>query len=165
MSTGKRRHRRSGPAPQLIERLHQAGRESSTATVAFHTALAQLRGLSPTDEKAVDVLLRHGPLTHGALGDQVGLAAASVSDLIDRLEAKGYVERSPHPEDGRKVLVTALTERINREMAPLFGEWVAALEELYATFSDEQLETICEFLTEAATRQQAATHALRGTAL
>jgi DNA-binding MarR family transcriptional regulator len=60
----------------------------------------------------------------------------NVSRLIDRLEAAGYVERRPHPEDGRgQVLLitaegTALTRRmwrvyrrtIAREFAAKLGE-------------------------------------------
>jgi hypothetical protein len=47
-------------------------------------------------------------------------------------------------------------------VAPLFAEWGRSLEELYAGYSDEQLEVILHFLTEAARRQQEATARLTG---
>ncbi|MFY9928702.1 MAG: MarR family transcriptional regulator [Streptosporangiaceae bacterium] len=159
MSTGKQEPGETGRA-DLIERLNLAGRELSTATVMFHTAVAARRGLSATEEKAVDLLLRAGPMTHAELGQQTGLAPASVSGLIDRLELKGYVRRAPHPDDRRRILVTADAGRVYAEMAPLFAPWAEALAELYAGYTDAELETICDFMTRAAQRQLAAAEAL-----
>jgi DNA-binding MarR family transcriptional regulator len=141
---------------ELIERLNLAGRESSTATVMFHTAVAARRGLSASEEKALDVLLREGPLTHAQLCQATGLAAPSVSDLIDRLQSKGYATREPHPDDGRSVLVTANAERVYAEMEPLFAQWLSSLNGLYATYTDAQLETVRDFLAKAAERQRSA---------
>ena len=91
MSTGQRRTRRSSARrAALIEDLNLAGREVSTATVMFHSAVAARRGLSATEEKALDLLLRMGPMTHAELCAHTGLAPASVTDLIDRLVRKDY---------------------------------------------------------------------------
>ena len=144
------------PSAELVERLHLAGRELSTSTVMFHTALAQLRGLSATEEKALDVLLRLGPMTHAELRGHIGLAPASVSDLIDRLESKGYAHRTRHPEDRRRILIAADAARIFADVTPLFAGWVAALEGLYATYSTDELEVICDFMTKAAAYQREA---------
>jgi predicted transcriptional regulator len=147
---------------ELIERMNLAGREISSAAVMFHTAVAARRGLSATEEKALDILLREGPMTHAALREHTGLAAASVTDLIDRLERKGYAKRAPHPDDRRRVLVAALADRVYADMAPLFVDWVQSLDELYATYTDAQLRTISDFMTQAANRQRVATERLSG---
>ena len=60
-----------GPAPsgrraELLEQLALAGRASSVATVMFHTAVAARQGLNATEEKALDLLERSGPLTAGS---------------------------------------------------------------------------------------------------
>ena len=39
----------------------------------------------------------------------------------------------------------------------LFADWVGSLQELYAGYTDEQLEVILHFLDEAARRQREAT--------
>ena len=44
-----------------------------------------------------------------------------------------------------------------REMAPLFGAWVAELEELYGGYSDPELSVIADFMHRAAVRQSALT--------
>lgn len=143
--------------------MNLAGREISAAAVMFHTAVAARRGLSATEEKALDILMREGPMTHAQLRDHTGLAPATVTGLIDRLERRGYAERGSHPDDGRRVLVTAVADRVYADMAPLFVEWVHSLEELYASFTDAQLHTISQFMTQAAERQRAATERLPNT--
>jgi DNA-binding MarR family transcriptional regulator len=145
---------------ELIERMNVAGREISSAAVMFHTAVAARQGLSATEEKALDVLMREGPMTHADLRAHTGLAPASVTDLIDRLERKGYAERAPHPKDRRRVLVSAIADRVYADMAPLFADWVRSLEELYATYSDAQLRVISDFMSKAAERQRVATERL-----
>jgi DNA-binding transcriptional ArsR family regulator len=74
---------------QLIAALSEAARAHSTATVLFHTAMAEQFGLSPTESKTMDLLERFGPLTAGELVERTGLASPSVTALIDRLESKG----------------------------------------------------------------------------
>jgi DNA-binding MarR family transcriptional regulator len=142
---------------KLLEQLALAGRASSAATVMFHTAVAAKQGLSASEEKALDLLERSGPLTAGELARQSGLAPASVTGLINRLEAKGFVRRVQNPSDRRSVLVEVDTERVYAVVAPLFADWVGSLQELYAGYTDEQLEVILHFLTEAARRQREAT--------
>lgn len=148
---------RPGGRAELLERLALAGRASSVATVMFHTAVAARQGLNASEEKALDLLERSGPLTAGELARQTGLAPASVTGLITRLEHKGFARRIPNPDDRRSILVEVDLERLYARVAPLFGDWVRSLQELYAGYTDEQLEVILHFLTEAARRQQEAT--------
>ena len=60
------------------------------------------------------------------IGSRLQVHPTSVTNAVDRLEAAGLVERSPHPEDGRAVLVSltdagreragVATEILNREV-------------------------------------------------
>jgi DNA-binding MarR family transcriptional regulator len=147
---------------ELLEKLEMAGRASSVATVMFHTAVAARQGLSASEEKALDLLERSGPLTAGELARQSGLAPASVTGLINRLEHKGFARRIQNPSDRRSILVEVDVERMYARVAPLFADWARSLQELYAGYSDEQLEVILHFLTEAARRQQEATARITG---
>ncbi|MEU4703868.1 MarR family winged helix-turn-helix transcriptional regulator [Nonomuraea dietziae] len=147
---------------KLLESLFLAGRENSSAAVMFHTAVGARMGLGMTEEKALDLLQRHGPLTAGELCEYTGLAPASVSGLIDRLEAKGLVRRTRDARDRRKVIVEVDHEKL-AGFGELFDELVAGLTELYLGYSDEQLELILDFLTRATAVQRAATSSLDAT--
>ena len=143
----------------LLRRLEEAGRALSAATIMFHTSLAAKLGLSPTEEKALDLLDRLGPLTAKELARQSGLAPASVTGLVDRLERKGFAVRRRDPEDGRRVLVETSPGRLV-PLASLFVDWANALEELYAGYSDAELGTILDFMTASAALQREATNRL-----
>jgi DNA-binding MarR family transcriptional regulator len=48
----------------------------------FHATLSARLGLSATEEKALDLLDRFGPLTARQLAERSGLAPASVTGLV-----------------------------------------------------------------------------------
>jgi DNA-binding MarR family transcriptional regulator len=146
-----------GRRAELLRELEAAGRAQSAATVMYHGAVAARRGLSATEEKALDLLDRFGPLTAGELAKRSGLAPASVTGLVNRLERKGYARRIANPSDRRSILVEVDAGRLYAAMVPLMADWFGSLEELYAGYSDEQLELILHFLTEVSRRQREAT--------
>lgn len=125
----------------------------------FHTALSEMRGLSATEHKTLDLLDRLGPMTPRDLSAQSGLAPPSVTGLLDRLERKGFVRRQRHPQDGRRLLVDLVHERV-AEGQSVFDPFVKSLVELCSEYDDEQLEAILSFLTDAARRQHQATSEL-----
>ena len=122
----------------------------------FHATLASMNGLSATETKALDVLDREGPLTAGELAARTGLAPPSVTGLIDRLERKGFARRVADPGDGRRVRVERSPEGL-AALTPLFADFGAQIDALYAEFTDEQLQTILRFMTEITRRQRDAT--------
>lgn len=127
----------------------------AAAAVTFHTTVAAHQHLSVTEEKALDLLERDGPLTAGQLSKRSGLAPASVTGLVNRLEGKGFARRVQHPRDGRRVLIELHPERA-AGLEPLFADFLRSMDELYAGYTGEQLKVIAGFLTEAARRQREA---------
>jgi DNA-binding MarR family transcriptional regulator len=146
---------------ELLAALHQAGREHSNAAVMFHAAVGARMGLGLTEEKTLDLLEREAALTVGEIAARTGLAPASVSGLIDRLERKGFVRRVRDRADGRRVIVEIDREHV-ASFGALFATFVAGLEALYAGYSDEQLEVILDFLRRSAAIQREATGEVAG---
>jgi DNA-binding MarR family transcriptional regulator len=81
-----------------------------TAIVRTNRRLRQEGGgvLSPTLGAALGTIARHGPLTPSELADRERVQRPTATRLLARLEAPGYVTRTPDPHDGRSSLV-ALT--------------------------------------------------------
>ncbi|MDT5027253.1 MAG: hypothetical protein QOE61_3679 [Micromonosporaceae bacterium] len=133
---------------ELLAQLRRVGREHGDATVLFHSALAAEAGLHPTDYKALGVLDRLGPMSAGELGRHTGLAAASVTNLIDRLVAKGFLRREPDPLDRRRALLHAdVAELVDND---LFASWQRTPSQLWERYSDTELAVILDFLTDTA---------------
>ena len=76
---------------------------------AFDDAVGRALGLGPTDLRCLD-WLADGPKTAGVLATATGLRPAATTALLDRLEAKGLVERVRDESDRRRVLVRMTDE-------------------------------------------------------
>ena len=138
-----------GRRAELIAAVRQAARAHSTAAVLFHAAVAEQFGLTPTDAKTVELLDRFGPLTAGELVERTGLASPSVTALIDRLEARGFVRRVRDEGDRRRVIVELVPEGA-RGITERFGHFKASVDELWEPYTVEQLEVILDFLRRSA---------------
>ncbi len=67
---------------------------------SFDEAAAKALGVGRSDLRALN-LLEHGPLGQATLADRLHLTRPSVTALVDRLSAGGYVERRAVPGDRR----------------------------------------------------------------
>ena len=143
---------------RLLEELARVGREHSDATVLFHAMIATSLGLHPTDYKALGILNRLGPMSAGEIAKHTGLAAASVTNLVDRLEAKGFVRREPDPRDRRRVLLYAVVDDAAADDA--FASTNASLAQLWDRYSYEELAVIADFLAANTARLRAETELL-----
>lgn len=96
-----------------------ADREDTLAD-SFWSLARQLRHLSrtsleplnisPSQSRAVIVLMRHGEMRLSELSDHLRIAARSATEVVDALQERGFLLRRPDPADRRATLV-ALTEQ------------------------------------------------------
>lgn len=145
---------------ELIDAVQHAARAQSTATVFFHHAIAQRFGLGATDTKAIDVIVRLGPLTASQLAEHTALAPASVTSLIDRLEKKGLVRRMRDREDRRRVLVKPDHQRLG-EMAAFFDKLRPKAADLFRPYTVAQLKVIHDYLHRSTAWLQTLTEAIQ----
>ncbi len=147
----------------LIQAVGTAGRALSAHTVMFHSAVAHKLGLGPTDHKAFDFILRHGPVTAGELAGITGVTTGAVTGMIDRLEEAGYVERVRDAGDRRKVLVRcSLTAARERKCCELFDSLGEGMGRVAGGYSERELAVILDFLEKSAALLHAETLKLRG---
>ncbi|WP_210414778.1 MarR family winged helix-turn-helix transcriptional regulator [Microlunatus elymi] len=70
---------------------------------------SHLTGLNLTATQAIAIRELSSPMTMRELAHQMTCEASNVTFVVDRLEAGGLVERTPHPDDRRskRVALTA----------------------------------------------------------
>lgn len=147
--------RRTSPTREVeavADRLHSA---------ALHL-LRRLRieddalGVSPSRLSALSVVVFTGPIGIGALAAAEGVAAPTMTRLIDGLERDGLVQRRRDPADARGVLVEA-TATGRRILTKGRHQRVRTLAEGLATLSRDELAEIgrCAELIERVTRGSA----------
>ena len=107
---------------ELLEELLDAG-------AAGPRAVGRRIGLSPNEIHALRHLSRE-PMSPGDLARTLGVTTAASSGIVDRLSARGHVERVPHPQDGRRtavVITAAGRHEAMGHLRPMF-ETLAALD-------------------------------------
>lgn len=109
---------------------------------------ADAAGLNPTDLGCLCLLLLDGPSPAGHLAEATGLTTGAVTGVIDRLEDSGFARRVVDPTDRRKVIVTPLVARIEREILPHFmNRQPAGKPGFYKRYSAAELGLIRDFLS------------------
>jgi DNA-binding MarR family transcriptional regulator len=89
---------------------------------------------------------RRGEMPLGKLGARLQVHPASVTNVVDRLEADGFVTRTVHPDDGRLVLakIAPAGRRIVKQATAALNEQVYRTLEL----DEQKLGTLFELLRE-----------------
>ena len=128
----------------LIGTLGRAIQAYQRSTQAFDDEVGRILDVNPVDLRCLD-WLSEGPLSASRLADATGLSAAATTSMIDRLERKGFVRRTPHPSDRRQVLVE-MTEAGNAASWRLYGPLIEEGVPLLAPFTVGELEAMRDYL-------------------
>lgn len=132
----------------------------------FDREMARILGVNGTDVRCLELLITNtgDEVTPRDIAAHLNLTAGSVTTMLDRLERVGYVTRSRHAGDRRKVLVEAtprVTELAWSMMSPMLDD---ANGEVISHFTLDQLDTIEQFVTRATEVQRRHVELLRGRA-
>ncbi|MCC6245721.1 MAG: MarR family transcriptional regulator [Gemmatimonadaceae bacterium] len=114
----------------IMSRAHAAIAEHAAADVSRH-------GLTLTEFAIVEALYHRGPLLLGEVQKRILVSSGGITFLVDRLAAKGLVERRSCPSD-RRARYAALTPEGEALMAHIFPTHVAALTRAMSALSVEQ---------------------------
>jgi len=91
-------------------------------------SIAELE-IGATDFAVLEALLHKGPLPVNEIGRKVLLTSGSITTAVDRLEAKGLVERRAHGSD-RRARIVHLTKQGRRLITRAYSLHAADIERL-----------------------------------
>jgi DNA-binding MarR family transcriptional regulator len=132
-----------------MEAINLEVRRSQNRTDAYDEAVAHAIGINRTDHRCLDILSQEGETTAGRLAELMGLTTGAMTTVLDRLESAGLARRVRDETDRRRVRIE-LTEKAHRDVWQYYEPLARMSEELYARYSDEQLELLLDFLVQAA---------------
>lgn len=118
--------------------------------------LIRVLGVNETDRRALEIVLleEEKATTPKLLAERLGLTAAGVTIMLNRLEKQGYIARSLHPTDRRRVIVMATelaAHRIQELVVPMIVE---SYKMLLRSYDSAELDIIADFLIRAGELQQ-----------
>jgi MarR family 2-MHQ and catechol resistance regulon transcriptional repressor len=122
-------------------KLLRAGR-SVLARVEPRLAAA---GLTPTQFGVMEAILHKGPLGQRELSRKVLTSAGNMTDLVDKLEARGLVRRARHKSDRRAVSVE-LTPVGRDLIEPLFARHADDIAAAMGELNGEELQQLSDLL-------------------
>lgn len=115
-------------------------------SVLLRNATSRKLGLNVADMECLDLLFLKGISTPTELARHTGLTTGSTTAMLDRLEKAKLIKRKPNPKDRRGVLI-----EVNQNLAEILRPMLAGIrkrqDELIASYTDKELETIADFLT------------------
>jgi MarR family 2-MHQ and catechol resistance regulon transcriptional repressor len=99
-------------------------------------------GLGLSDFAVLEVLFHKGAQPVNVIGKKILLTSGSITSAIDRLESRGLVQRTAHPEDRRARLVE-LTDKGKRVIERAFQKHALDMEETIEVLTPaERLEIV-----------------------
>lgn len=130
---------------ELYTILETDGQQLAVRLVRLLHRMSERSGMNPTDFQCYTLLRVAGSMTPGEIADSLCLSTGSVTGVIDRMEAHGLVERTPHPLDRRKVAVRLMAgaEKLATSTAVGVGDAMSAMHQDYSL---EELETILNWM-------------------
>ncbi len=135
--------------------LSWALREVQRAQTDVDRHLERLLGLRPIDYQALNHVMTAGePLGPAELSARLTISTGSGTELVDRLEAAGHLERHLHPTDRRRRTLQASPAAVRRILAEL-GPLFRGLDDLAETFDPQEQAAIARYLRGAARRMTA----------
>jgi DNA-binding MarR family transcriptional regulator len=137
---------RTGCNPLHVQAFIWLGRAFNAAISAQAEELRPL-GLSPSGFNVLMAL--HNTPGHMMepcqLAERLLVSRPSVTGLLDTLQAKGLIERRPHAEDRRRVIV-GLTDEGGSVLQSTFAIHYSGQQELFADLEPEELATLVVLL-------------------
>ncbi len=122
----------------VLARSYDAVRRLTRADIVGH-------GLTEGEFAVLEALYHKGPLLQGDVQRRVLVSSGGITYLVDRLVARGLVERRPCPED-RRAIYAALTEEGRALLARIFPAHAAAVERAVSGLDEAERGTAIDLL-------------------
>jgi DNA-binding MarR family transcriptional regulator len=100
-----------------------------------------LAGLTPSQLSTLSCVGKTGPVRLGDLAAAERIAPSTLTRVVNVLEDRGYLVRTPAREDARAYLVT-LTDSGNAALARIRDEATSMLTDILTTLTPEQLAAL-----------------------
>ena len=132
----------SGPQTAASQRAIDAARlRVAVLRLSRRLRKHDLAGLTPSQLSTLSSVGKTGPVRLGDLAAAERIAPSTLTRLVNVLEDRGYLIRTPAPEDARAYLVT-VTESGSNALERIREEATSMLTDILATLTPDQLAAL-----------------------
>jgi DNA-binding MarR family transcriptional regulator len=149
-------------ADNVTPHLDDLIRELSAEITQVHRWMAEEAGLNTTDLMALYFIRNgEGQVTPKQLSENLGLSSGATTILLNRLEERQLITRTPHPTDRRAVLLSLGETAKSEVILNLRKHLREANAEVFDSLSDEESVIVRNFLARTLESTRHTLHALR----
>ncbi len=96
-------------------------------------------GLNPTEFAVLELLYNKGDQPVQKIGEKVLIASSSITYVVDKLEKKNLILRTPNPED-RRIIHVSITDEGRTMMDEIFPGHAQAVQKILEGLDTEEKE-------------------------
>ncbi len=126
---------------------------ASQAGIGFSAEKVAHLGVTASQAMTLNFLGEEDAIPTNVLGQKLRITSATLTGILDRLEKMDLIERRPHPDDRRAILV-CLTEKGTRYAGEISAIMVAANAEFLSQFSLEESQSFRNLLKQVWERRR-----------
>ncbi len=126
---------------------------ASQAGIGFSAEKVAHLGVTASQAMTLNFLGEEDAIPTNVLGQKLRITSATLTGILDRLEKMDLIERRPHPDDRRAILV-CLTEKGTRYAREINAIMVEANAEFLSQFSLEESQTFRNLLKQVWERRR-----------
>lgn len=102
-------------------------------------------GVNPTEFSVLELLYSKGDQPVQFIGKKILLASSSITYVVDKLEKKEFIKRTPSATD-RRVTTISISEKGKSFMQEAFPQHEALISNLFSVLSEDEKTTLIELL-------------------
>jgi len=132
---------------ELTARIAEAMRDVIADAVLTNERIARGFGINVVDLQTLGVVMRaQRAVSPGEIAQLTELPTSTVTRVLDRLEAAGFVRREPDPGDRRRTVIHPVVDRLVSEQNNPYAGVLEGLTALHAGFTPDELEIVARYL-------------------
>lgn len=125
----------------MLNKLNHAVIEFYEKLSSWEHDVVREKGLTLPQMHTLEVLGIHEAMRMKELAQRMGITTGTLTVLVDKLEAKGFVVRKPHQTDRRSIMVE-LTEKGQEMFEEHDRLHLRLIEELTSGFTEDEKEIL-----------------------
>ena len=98
-------------------------------------------GMNPTEFAVLELIYNKGEQTVQKIGEKVLIASSSITYVVDKLEKKELLRRTPNPED-RRIILVSITEEGRKMMDEIFPNHSRSVQKILGGLDAEEKSLI-----------------------
>jgi DNA-binding MarR family transcriptional regulator len=146
---------------ELIQQVRLELRSLGAALGRLNDTVGSAVELKGGDVELLDRIARFGPASPSDLAEALGIHPATMTGILDRLEAGGWIIRERDRDDRRKVSLRVLRTRAP-ELVRLYSPMNNAIGDICEQMTTDQLGAVHDFLIAVGVAADTSAETVRG---